>query len=44
MQTETLLKELQQKGLISGEQNALISGYESTKAFSLHYELRTLLY
>ena len=44
MQTENLLKELQQKGLISSEQNALISAYENTKAFSLHYELRTLLY
>ena len=44
MQTETLLKELQQKGLISGEQNALISEYEKTKPFSLNYELRTFLY
>ena len=44
MQTETLLKELEQKGLISSEQNALISEYERTKPFSLNYELRTFLY
>ena len=44
MQTQTLLQNLQEKGIISPEQSNVISEYEKTKPFSLHYELRTLLY
>lgn len=44
MQTQTLLQNLQEKGIISPEQSNAISEYEKTKPFSLHYELRTLLY
>ena len=44
MQIQNLLQNLQQKGIISLEQSTVISEYEKTKPFSLHYELRTLLY
>lgn len=44
MKTQTLLQNLQQKDLISPEQSTLILEYENDKSFSLHYELRTLLY
>ncbi len=44
MQIQNLLQNLQDKGIISPEQNTVISEYEKTKSFSLHYELRTLLY
>ena len=44
MQTQTILQNFQQKGLISSEQSTVISEYEKNKPFSLHYELRTLLY
>ena len=44
MKTQTLLQNLQQKGLISPEQSTIILEYENNKSFSLHYELRTLLY
>ena len=44
MKTQTLLQNLQQKGLISPEQSTVILDYEKNKPFSLHYELRMLLY
>ncbi len=44
MQTQTLLQNLQEKGIILPEQSNVISEHEKTKPFSLHYELRTLLY
>ena len=44
MKTQTLLQNLQQKDLISTEQSTIILEYENNKSFSLHYELRTLLY
>ncbi len=44
MNPEKTLQDLQQKGIISPEQRGLITDYEKTKPFSLHYELRTLLY
>jgi Predicted membrane protein (DUF2157) len=44
MQTQTILQNLQEKGLISSEQSHVISEYEKTKPFSLFYELRTFLY
>ena len=44
MNSENILQNLQKKGIISLEQSNVISEYEKTKPFSLHYELRTLLY
>jgi Predicted membrane protein (DUF2157) len=44
MQTQTILQNLQEKGLISSEQSHVISEYKKTKPFSLFYELRTFLY
>lgn len=44
MQTQAILQNLQEKGIISPEQSNVISKYEKAKIFSLHYELRTLLY
>jgi hypothetical protein len=44
MNSEKILQNLQEKGIISSEQSKVISEYEMTKPFSLHYELRTLLY
>ena len=44
MQIQTLLQNLQEKEIISPEKSTAISEYEKTKPFSLHYELRTLLY
>ena len=44
MNSENILQNLQAKGIISPEQSNVISEYEKTKPFSLHYELRTLLY
>ena len=44
MNAQTLLQSLQQKNIITSEQSTLISEYEKTKPFSIHYELRTLLY
>ncbi len=44
MNSENILQNLQAKGIISAEQSNVISGYEKTKPFSLHYELRTILY
>jgi Predicted membrane protein (DUF2157) len=44
MKVQTILQSLQEKGIISPEQSTVISEYEKTKPFSIHYELRTLLY
>lgn len=44
MKTEILLQNLQQRGLISPKQSTVISEYENNKSFSLHYELRMVLY
>ncbi len=44
MNAQTILQSLQEKGIISPEQSTIISEYEKTKHFSIHYELRTLLY
>lgn len=44
MQTQTILQDLQQKSIITAKQSAVISEYEKQKPFSLHYELRTVLY
>jgi uncharacterized membrane protein len=44
MNAQTILQSLQEKGIISPEQSTVISEYEKTKPFSIHYELRTLLY
>jgi uncharacterized membrane protein len=44
MNPETILNSLQEKNIISPEQNTLIAEYERTKPFSIHYELRTFLY
>jgi hypothetical protein len=39
-----LLADLQARGLLPPEQATVIGEYERTRPFSLHYELRTLLY
>ena len=44
MQIQNLLQNLQDKGIISPQQSNIISDYEKSEPFSLHYELRTLLY
>ena len=44
MQIQNLLQNLQDKGIISPQQSNIISDYEKNDPFSLHYELRTLLY
>lgn len=44
MNFPTILQDLQQKGIVSPEQSTIIAKYEETKPFSIHYELRTLLY
>ena len=44
MNSENILQNLQEKGIISPEQSNVISEYEKTKPFSLHNELRTFLY
>ncbi len=44
MKPQTILQNLQEKGLLSSEQSNVVSEYEKTKPFSLHYELRTFLY
>ena len=44
MNSENILQNLQEKGIISPEQSKVISEHEKNKPFSLHYELRTLLY
>ncbi|MBC6991383.1 DUF2157 domain-containing protein [Hymenobacter sp. BT491] len=44
MVPDEILIDLQAKGLLSPEQTAAVGNYEHTRPFSLHYELRTLLY
>jgi hypothetical protein len=44
MNIQSILQSFEQKGIISPEQSTVISEYENTKPFSIHYELRTLLY
>lgn len=44
MKTQTILQSLQEKNIITAEQSTVIAEYENTKPFSIHYELRTLLY
>ncbi len=44
MNINKILQSLQEKNIITPEQSTLISEYESTKPFSIHYELRMLLY
>jgi MFS family permease len=44
MKLENILNSLQEKNIISPEQNTLIAEHERTKPFSIHYELRTFLY
>jgi hypothetical protein len=44
MKAQTILQSLQEKGIITSEQSTVISEYERAKHFSIHYELRTLLY
>jgi hypothetical protein len=44
MKTQTILNSLQEKGIISAEQGNAIAAFKGHKPFSLHYELRTLLY
>lgn len=41
---EHLLNELENQGLVTAENRATIRQYESQKPFSLHWELKTLLY
>jgi hypothetical protein len=41
---QTLLSQLHQKGIISDSQNAFIKNHLDIQAFSIHWELRTLLY
>ena len=41
---KTFLQEWQQRGLISDEQLAAIETHENNRLFSLHWELKTLLY
>jgi len=44
MLSDQLLTDLQARGLLPPDQAATIGEYERTRPFSLHYELRTLLY
>lgn len=44
MNPNKILQSLQEKNIITPEQSTLISEYENTAPFSIHYELRTLLY
>lgn len=44
MNSNKILQSLREKNIITPEQSAVISEYERTKPFSIHYELRTLLY
>ena len=44
MNQKKILQSLQEKNIITPEQSSIISEYERTRPFSLHYELRTLLY
>lgn len=44
MLSDQLLADLQARGLLPPDQASTIGEYERTRPFSLHYELRTLLY
>ncbi|TLV02614.1 DUF2157 domain-containing protein [Dyadobacter luticola] len=44
MSTPAILKALTEKEIISEEQASIISSYETSKPFSLHWELRSILY
>ena len=44
MNPNKILQSLQEKNIITPEQSTIISEYENNKPFSIHYELRTLLY
>lgn len=44
MNLENILQSFQEKNIITPEQINAVSEYEKNKLFSLHYELRTLLY
>lgn len=44
MNTQTILKAFVEKAVISDEQAVLIADYEKNKSFSLHWELRSILY
>ncbi|NIJ53668.1 DUF2157 domain-containing protein [Dyadobacter arcticus] len=44
MNTRTILKALVDKEIISDQQSSVISSYETTRPFSIHWELRSILY
>jgi hypothetical protein len=44
MTTQSILKELINKKIISGHQAEAISSFETKKAFSVHWELRSILF
>ncbi|MCF2488821.1 DUF2157 domain-containing protein [Dyadobacter sp. CY347] len=44
MNTQTILKAFVDRAVISDEQASIIADYEKKKAFSLHWELRSILY
>lgn len=44
MKVETILADLRDKGILPAEQASLIEIYESKKPFSVHWELRSVLY
>ncbi|MCE6987664.1 DUF2157 domain-containing protein [Dyadobacter sp. CY323] len=44
MTIQTILQKLVENGIISGRQTTLIADYELKKPFSIHWELRSVLY
>jgi len=44
MSVKTILADLEEKKIISSEQSSLIETYEISKPFSVHWELRSILY
>src|SRR5687768_651143 len=44
MNIQTILKSFVDKAIISAEQASLIADYEEKKPFSIHWELRSILY
>jgi hypothetical protein len=44
MDTQSILEDLKKQGIIPGEQAAQILEYETSKPFSVHWEVRSLLY
>lgn len=44
MRPDQLLPDLEAQGLLSAEQAAALAAYERTRPFSVHYELRAILY